>query len=122
LLQPKNVDYQSTLGKIAIRLRKLDAADQAFRTAIDLGLQDATIYSQLAEIQLVDCRNVPKAIRLAKLAVELQPTAKNYHVLATANWHAGDNLAASTALREAIRLEPENVEYRDTLAFLESNK
>jgi Flp pilus assembly protein TadD len=96
----------------------MQEAETAFRRVVELAPNQAEGYAALAEIHLLPGRNAAEAVSLASKAVELSPSARHHYVLATAYWHAGDASAARDELERAIRLKPDEPEYRAALARL----
>ena len=114
----ENADVWGMMGLLAVRGRDLGTAEKSLRRAIELEPDNADHYALLAQVQMSPDRDPAEAVRFARRAVELNPTGGHLYILATARWHAGDVEAAREALRQAIRLEPANLEYRQAYAQL----
>ena len=77
-----------------------------------LAPDSAVGYAGLAESYLRTGKDLPKARTLAAKAVQLEPTAWNYFILAAICEKLDDRDGAASALKTAIALEPNNPRYR----------
>jgi Flp pilus assembly protein TadD len=66
----------------------------------------------LAELHLRADKGLPEAKNLAATAVRLEPTARNYFVLAAICEKEGDLVGARAALERAAALDPDNPRYK----------
>ncbi len=57
-------------------------------------------------------RKLPEARKLAEKAVALEKTGENFFILSWACNVNGDRASAMSAIQQAIKLEPGNIEYR----------
>jgi tetratricopeptide (TPR) repeat protein len=117
-LVPEDPRQWLNLGIAYGNIDQTEQADAAIRRAIELAPELAEPYAALAEIQLLKGRNVQEAIRLAEKAAALAPVARHYYLLANAHWSARQWDSARTALEEAIRLAPDEREYRQAYTRL----
>ncbi len=106
------------LAVYSMKVRKLEIAEEALRKAIALDPKQSDSYALLAQIQMTRTKDKPLAVETAKRAVELAPIASNHFILATALYHIEDLAGARKELTEALRLEPNNQEFRDAFARL----
>ncbi len=101
---------------------RLDAAEQALRTAIRLRPDYADAHDQLAYLYATapPSRRQPReAIVHAQKAIELAPQTPRYHAtMAIACKAAGDRVAALAAARRAAALAPDDASYADLVKRL----
>jgi tetratricopeptide (TPR) repeat protein/serine/threonine protein kinase len=102
-LDPKDVQAHSNLGVVLWRQGKLDDAIASYGTAIDLDPKCATPHNNLAWLLATrpnaQPRDFPRALELAKKAVDLAPKNSNYwRTLGMAQYRVGDWEAAVAAL------------------------
>ncbi|MHC4698810.1 MAG: tetratricopeptide repeat protein, partial [Planctomycetota bacterium] len=110
-IEPENVLFYAHRGVLNTRLKRLDAAEKAFRKMIQIAPQRPEGYSGLAQLHVRRNANVREAKTCAARAVELAPTAKNYSILGIVCQKGGDRPGALAAWKRAVELDPENVEY-----------
>jgi tetratricopeptide (TPR) repeat protein len=94
------------------RLRRSEAAERAYRRAIELTPLRAGGYAALASFFLQTQRNLEEAGRLAEKAVALEPTAENQFLLSMTRRMRGDLVGSLSALEAAIALAPQNNAYQ----------
>ncbi len=111
-LEPHNLRWLLTEGSLHVQAGRFDAAETAFRTAVEQAPDEAAGYNALARLYLRADRNLQEAGNLAARAVELDPVAINYYVLALVCRRIGKDSQAAAAARKAVELEPDNPEYR----------
>lgn len=109
---PTSIAIQVHLAALASKMGRFELAEQAYHKAIELSPGEVRAYAMLAGLYLQLGRNLPEAKRLAQKAVELDPAARNFFLLAIACRRTGDLRAALAALDRALALEPENQEFR----------
>jgi tetratricopeptide (TPR) repeat protein len=97
--------YCVNMGMLLVRLQRLDAAEDAFRKALELAPTRPPAYRSLAQLLLMRNQKLPEAKTLAQRLVELEPTAPNYSILAEACHRNGDQAGAREALRRAMDLD-----------------
>jgi tetratricopeptide (TPR) repeat protein len=115
-LEPGNPARWLTYGKLAYQHRRLDEAAGAFRYLIEQAPQQPDGYALLAQVEA--SRNLPEALRLARTAVEMAPTAPHHFILADVLWRAGDEGGCRRALERALELDPHEPRYREAYARL----
>jgi tetratricopeptide (TPR) repeat protein len=106
-LEPDNADYQTAVASLHARLHHFDAAEAAFRQAIETAPQRAEGYLGLVRLYLETDRNLAKAPDLARQAVALEPSARNYVLLGAVLEQVGERGGALAAVERAIELDPE---------------
>jgi tetratricopeptide (TPR) repeat protein len=77
-------------------------------------------YRSLAELYLRSNRNLDQARQLMNKAVELQPSAGPYFLLAIARANTNDRAGALEAIQRAVALNPEEKRYQQVLQQLQS--
>ena len=90
-MEPTDPSHQLNLGNLCTRLRRGDAATEAFRAALEL----------------------------AEAAVDRDPSASNYFLLSVACDRTGHLERALTSIRQAVELAPENRQYQQLFQLLQ---
>ncbi|MBN2130325.1 MAG: tetratricopeptide repeat protein [Sedimentisphaerales bacterium] len=111
-IDPNNGVSHYFIGTISAQLNRFDDAEAAYKKVIEVAPQRADGYRALAQLYLQINRDPGQARSLAARAVQREPSALNYSVLAAACDHSGDRTGALAALEQALRLEPGNDRYR----------
>jgi cytochrome c-type biogenesis protein CcmH/NrfG len=111
-LQPENPRHLLLRGSLLVRLDRWDEAEQAFHEACRLAPRRGAGYTALAQLYIRAGRKLDEAVALARQAVELEPAGRSYAVLGEALERSGDRDGARRALEQALKLEPDNIEYR----------
>ena len=101
---------------------KFDEAEKALGEAIRIMPYLGGGYAALARLHLTANRKLDEANELATKAVELEPLAKNYFLLAVIRQRVGDHQAALAAIEKAVSLEPGNPEYRQVYVMIQEGK
>jgi tetratricopeptide (TPR) repeat protein len=112
---PRDLTGQVSLGMLCARLKRYDEAERAFRTAIELTPRRPEPYAALLNVFLEANRSLPEAKTTALRIVDLEPSAPNYFLLATACQRSGDAAAARSAIEHAAELDPENARLQELL-------
>jgi len=102
---PGRVPYHLRAGALLVELRRWDAAEEAFRKALELAPAQPPVYHGLVRLLLARDQKLPEAKALAQRLVELEPTAPNWRLLAEACRRGGDLDGARQAVRRALDLE-----------------
>ncbi|MHB8973191.1 MAG: tetratricopeptide repeat protein [Pirellulaceae bacterium] len=102
------------------RLRRLDEAESMLAKCRELAPGETWAFRESARFYLHVRRNPAEALRWARQAVELDPTAEDYAILGDACLRNGDNPGAAAALRRALELDPQNPSYARSLKLIES--
>ena len=109
---PESAEVRLQIGEVQAKLGQLEASENAFREACKIAPNSARCNASLAAFFLRTNRELPQAVILARKAVELEPTAANYALSAAACHGIGDLPAASAAIEQAVKLDPQLTEYR----------
>ena len=110
-LQPESSISYLFIGILSAHLKKFDDAEQAFSKMITLDPQGSDGYRELARLYLKTGQKLPQARQLAEKAVSLSSIAANYFVLGWACYANGDTASALPAVKRALELDPDNVQY-----------
>jgi tetratricopeptide (TPR) repeat protein len=99
------------LGERYTELGEFEKAERAYRKLVEVSPHQGGGYAALARLYLQANRKIPEAKTLAQKAVELEPTAPYYFMLAVVCQRAGDRAASLAAIEEALARDPGNAEY-----------
>ena len=110
----KNGAAYFLMGSLYLRLNRPDEAEKTFRKVVEVSPDRPEGYRALAQLYLQTNRNWAEAGKLAAQAVEVEPSAAHYFLLATACEKNKDRAGMLSALKRAIELDPGNAEYRRT--------
>ena len=119
-LEPDNAGLRLVIGETWADLHQLDATENAFREACEIAPDDAKCWAALAVFYLKTNRNLPEMVTIARTAVELEPTAANYALLAAASQRNGDRPGALTAIEQAAKIAPQNPKHQRMLEVIRS--
>ncbi|UCG57763.1 MAG: tetratricopeptide repeat protein [Phycisphaerales bacterium] len=111
-LEPNDPTCHLLIATLALQLKRADRAEAAFRNFIALCPDQSVGYRELAHLYIRTNTRLSEAEKLAKKAVELEPTADNYFALGQACQKVGDKQGALAAMRKAVELAPDNREYK----------
>jgi tetratricopeptide (TPR) repeat protein len=111
-VDPENPDLLWRLGVLHAQTGEFGEAEAALQKVIQLAPKNAQGYAGLAEVYLNAKRQPDEALRLAREAVRLAPTALHYALLGRVQVQAGDWSGAQASLGEAVKREPNNQLYR----------
>jgi tetratricopeptide (TPR) repeat protein len=112
-LEPKNPEHWLSGGALCAAQMRLDEAEADFRKAIELAPKRPDILLALVRLFLQSGHKLPEAVKLARRAVELEPTANNYFFLSMACARTADRPGAMSAIQRAIELDPGNAGYKE---------
>ena len=112
-LEPQNLYCYLNIGILSIHLKKAGDAEAAFLKAIAISPKNSIGYRELAQLYLRAGVKLTKARELAEKAVELEANATNYFVLSWACDKNGDPASGLKAIEQAIKLEPNNMRYKN---------
>jgi tetratricopeptide (TPR) repeat protein len=121
-IEPQNPACFLEIGVISTTLKRFDDAEKAFREVIKLAPEDSSGYRELAWLYLNTKDSYDEARKLAQKAVKLEKTAANYYLLACACDMNGDRTYAIKAAEQAIQLDPDSVEYKQTYQRIKNEK
>lgn len=108
------------LGRLQQRIEQYEGAEKAFRKAQELLPERPEAYRALAELYLRLNREPVEAHRMARKAMELQPSGVHGYILAVTCLRVGDRRGALEMARESVRLAPGEKRYREFLQQLEA--
>jgi superkiller protein 3 len=111
-VDPNNPISYLNIGKIATSLKMFEKAEQALRKTVALTPNDPVGYRELARFYLRTNTNVAQAYSLTQKAITLEQNAEAYFLLGWAADVNGDRAGAMQAMEQAIKLEPDNQQYR----------
>ena len=112
---PDNTACLVNLGRVHAQLDHFDDAERAFLRVQQIAPQQSLGYRALAQLYANSPDHRSQAKTLAEKAVALEPAAANYVVLAEVCDRSGDVAGATTAMRRAVELEPNNATFRRIL-------
>jgi tetratricopeptide (TPR) repeat protein len=112
VLEPKDPMGFLVMGTLALQLNRFDQAESALRRAVELAPRASVGYRELAKLHLKANLDIAQARVYAQKAVALQQTAENYYILSLVCARGGDKNTALVAIRQAMKLAPDNVLYR----------
>lgn len=121
-IAPENSIYQLNLGVMYANLGHSDAAEETLKEVIRLAPGHSEGHASLARLYLHGGRQLAEAQRLAREAVRIDRIAPNYFLLSQACAAGADRAGAISALREAIRLDPDNPRYPEALKLLQESE
>jgi tetratricopeptide (TPR) repeat protein len=111
-IEPNNVNCHGNVGILLLKLQRYDNAEKIFRKIIELAPKQSSSYSYIAYLYLSQNKRLPEARKLAEKAVTLEKNGDNFFILSWACNVNGDSASAMSAIQQAIKLEPGNIEYR----------
>ncbi|MHB8955859.1 MAG: tetratricopeptide repeat protein [Pirellulaceae bacterium] len=112
-VEPGNPMHCLNLGTAHLRRNDLDAAEKAYRTALEVAPEAAVGYATLAGFLLRTRTGhaLAEARALVEKAVELEPTGQYWALLSAVTQQLGDSQAALAAIERACALDPDNRTY-----------
>ena len=117
-LDPNQPMYAVNVGTLYRQLRRYDLAEKAFRQAIRRFPDYSPGYRELIFLNMKTEKNLSQTLSLAQTAVQLKGSADDYYILSQVHRVNGNGQAALSAIQEAIRLDPDNAEYRSYDAII----
>jgi len=121
-IDPENGVSYFFIGNINAQLNRFDEAEKAYKKVIEVAPKRSDGYRALAQLYLQLNRNLPDAKTLASRAVDLEPAAMHYFILAAACDKNGDRTGALAAIGRAVDLDPDNTQYRRTQLLIQEKK
>ena len=121
-LEPQNLYCYLNIGILSIHLKKAGDAETAFLKAIAISPKNSIGYRELAQLYLRAGVKLTKARELAEKAVELEASAVNYFVLSWACDKNDDPASGLKAIEQAIKLEPNNMRYKNVYEHIKKKK
>jgi len=117
-IQPRNPFCYLNIGTLSSQLKRYNEASKAFQHAIALAPKQSFGYRHLARLYLQTNKGLSEARRLAEKAVELEATGENYFILGWACDVNGDRTSALAAMEQAVKLEPDNLKYKQVYEII----
>jgi len=111
-LEPQEWEHVKNEGILLARLGRSDEAERVLRELCRRAPERGVGYLGLAELYFRSGQDPAQARQLCERAIELEPTPRAWALLAALAERAGEMDTARAALREAIRLDPNNPTYR----------
>jgi Tfp pilus assembly protein PilF len=106
---PDSPEVQVNWGRFKAAQQQLDAAERAFRKAVDLDPRHAPAWTNLGDFLYLHRARPADAVAAYRRALELDPAlAGTHYALGVALARAGDFSGAERELSEAHRLAPAN--------------
>jgi tetratricopeptide (TPR) repeat protein len=121
-IDPENATHCLNLGFVHAQLGHFDEAESAFQSACRLDPQAPAAYVALVRLYLQSGSHLSEAKEFAETAVRLYPSAANYFVLGTVCDRTGDADGALSALEKAVKLAPDNAEFRRAYERIQANR
>lgn len=115
-----NLSAQMRAGGLFAELGDMQAAEKAYRRAIELTPELAGGYAALASLYLQQSGRIAEAQGLAKKAVDMEPTVQYLLLLANASFVAEDISTAREAIERASALAPQDPEVQEAVRVLNS--
>lgn len=108
-----DIQFLTQIGQAFVQLEAFSEADQVYERIIQQHPQSAVGYAARCELQLRLGKHSTETLDLARQAVQKSPSAPNQFLLSVAAHHVGNNNIAIRAIQEAIRLDPQNLQYQN---------
>jgi tetratricopeptide (TPR) repeat protein len=121
-IDPKDGLVQLNLGRVSVKLKQTERAEQAFKEVIKLEPKRPEGHIALAELYLQSKRNLAEARERAQTAVALAPEAPNFVLFSRTCAANGDRASALAAMEKAIELQPANEQYLQARQMLLGNR
>jgi len=121
-LEPANPSYWIEIGHVYSDLLLMPAAEEAFRQARRVAPENGAACAALADLLLRTGQKLTETVELSRQAVQHQPSAANYAMLAAACQVTRDLDGARTAIDEALKLAPHNETYRAARESIDADR
>lgn len=118
-LDPTNMGYPAEIARLYAATNRADQADRRLRQACQTDPKNPAAFAVLAQFLLQQPAKTDEAVRAAATAVELSPTAPYYALLGAAQQKKGNLAEARKALAEAVRLAPDDLQYKQMYELLD---
>ena len=115
LMEPSNPQQQFRLGLVYTKYGKIDKAISAFKTTLELDSNAHYALNGLARLYILQNTELQDAVGFAKKAFHLSPAPQYLQTLALAHFKAGQHESALKTIQTAIKMEPENEAFQQTL-------
>ena len=118
ILSPENPQYLSNLGLVLLKIQLYDNSLSYFEKAVQVSPEYAPGYANIGEV-FFQKKDYGKSILNFKKAIEINPRAFKYHWgLAVSLLESGNEVAASAAFGEALRLAERPVGWTSLLGWI----
>jgi tetratricopeptide (TPR) repeat protein len=111
-IDPNQPLFGVNIGQLYTHLGQPAQAERMFIQTIENFPDYALGYVELVRLYLTAQKNLTKTIGLAQRAVDLQPSAGNYHLLSWTHTVNGQYPQALQAIEKAMALAPNNKKYQ----------
>ncbi|MCG9131074.1 tetratricopeptide repeat protein [Candidatus Poribacteria bacterium] len=119
LMEPNNPQQQFRLGLVYAKYGKIDKAISAFKTVLELDSNAHYALNGLARLYVLQNTQLQDAVGFAKKAFHLSPAPQYLQTLALAHFKAGQRESALKTIQTAIKMEPENEAFQQTLTEIQ---
>ena len=116
---PNSTQEWLRLGVIYINAEQFDNAFDAFQRAVNLDKNSARAHNHLARLCAGLGIKLNYAIELAEQATILDPTAQHFDTLAYTYYKSKFYPKAEDAIRKALKIAPDNQNYKDQLVEIQ---
>ena len=120
-LEPEDVSGHCLAGDLASQLGRDTLAESSFRKTIAIAPNKSMGYRELARL-FIKTHRYAEATSLAKQATERENLGANHFVLALACERSGDLAYALSAVKRAIQLNPDNLNFRRYHEYLQTKQ
>lgn len=121
-IDPNNPLFYLNIAALHNWLQRPGQAEATLTEALARFPQRALVHAELARFYLHRRSHAAAAKTQAERAVALEPSGANYFVLARACEATGDVAGAARAIERAVAREPDNAQFRDLHAYLQSRQ
>ena len=121
LMEPNNPLQQYRLGLVYAKYGKIDEAISAFKATLELDGKAHYALNGLARLYILQKTRLSDAVTYAEKAFRLSPLSQYLQTLALAHLQAGQREKALKAIRTAIKMEPENEAFQQTLTEIQGS-
>ncbi len=111
-IDPNQPLFAVNIGQLYAQMGNPAQAERMFIQTIENFPDYALGYVELVRLYLTAQKNLPRTIGLAQRAVDLQPSAGNYHLLSWTHTVNGQYTQAIQAIEKAMTLAPNNKKYQ----------
>jgi tetratricopeptide (TPR) repeat protein len=112
-LEPEFIEHALRLGRLLVEMHRWSAAEQVLRAAFERQPDVADVHLLLAELFLRRGEEAPAAEH-AERAVQLSASSAGFLLLASIRAEQGNRSGAISALKQALSLDPNNEQLRET--------
>ncbi|MDE0683462.1 MAG: tetratricopeptide repeat protein [Candidatus Poribacteria bacterium] len=121
LMEPSNPVQQYRLGLVYAKYGKMTEAISAFQAALKLDGNAHYALNGLARLYILQKIQLQDAVAYAEKAFRLSPAPQYLQTLALAHFRMGASEKALKAIHTAIKMEPENEAFQQTLTEIQES-